>query len=319
MDKHILIMAAEAFWLEEDNWAQTHAKILDKLDQDGCSINPIPPDISVYPEDFPNQLTREIKLTPLHWAAAYGSLDQVPKDVLTVKNITHQGKGYTITLGARSGVIGQCTWTPLHLAARYGHLTQLPTEALTVEALTTNTSVGTPLHIAAEYGHLDQVPKEIFLNTKPPIFNGQNNTLRHNNPILAPDANNSTFLHRATWYSHLDQLPIAFLTSGNMLISGPSGESPLHSAASHGCLYQLPREVLSGHNLLIKATRGWTPLQSAIEHDTLDQVLGIDLPEEARGIVGEEWWKKNQKLLSEIEQQKSTLSQETSDSALDIY
>jgi len=85
--------------------------------------------------------------TPLHYAAWYGHLDQIPKELLTQENLTiKNGDGDT----------------PLHWAAKKGHLDQIPQELLTQENLTIENEEdgGTPLHNAAENGHIDQIPEE---------------------------------------------------------------------------------------------------------------------------------------------------------------
>ncbi len=63
----------------------------------------------------------------LHAAASAGTLGHLPRNILTVENLTApNATGYTA----------------LHAAAKYGGLRDLPPEALTAELLTLKNAVG---------------------------------------------------------------------------------------------------------------------------------------------------------------------------------
>jgi len=73
--------------------------------------------------------------------------------------------------------------------------------------------------------------------------------------------------------------------------------TPLHYAAEYGHLGQVPKNVLSGVNLMVWAEDGMTPLHFAVKGGHLDQLLGLELPELSRRLVGEEWWSRNQAVI----------------------
>ena len=107
----------------------------------------------------------------------------------------------------------------------------------------------------------------------------------------------STDLHEAAVYGRLDRMPREVLTAENMGVGNIAGITPLHLAAENGWLNQVPMVAFTG-NMLVKDVGGNTPLSLAVTNGYLSQVpLGLELPEEARAVVGEEWWENNQAVL----------------------
>jgi ankyrin repeat protein len=87
----------------------------------------------------------EHERTLYHRAALFGHLHQIPKELLTAKNLLQPDEdGYTC----------------LHLAAANGHLDKLPKELLTAENLLKPADYGsTCLHYGARNGHLEKLPQ----------------------------------------------------------------------------------------------------------------------------------------------------------------
>jgi ankyrin repeat protein len=82
--------------------------------------------------------------TLYHFAADYGHLDQIPKELLTAENLLQPNSSND---------------TCLHWAAANGHLHQIPRELLTAKNLLQPDEDGkTCLHYAVDGGHLDKLP-----------------------------------------------------------------------------------------------------------------------------------------------------------------
>ena len=81
----------------------------------------------------------------------------------------------------------------------------------------------------------------------------------------------------------------------------------MHSAAFYGHLDQVPKGILTVDNILIKNNKGDTLLHLAARTRYLDQVLGTELSEVAKEIVGETWWNANQKILRDKQSLKAII------------
>jgi ankyrin repeat protein len=87
----------------------------------------------------------EHESTLYHFAADYGYLDQIPKELLTAENLLKPNSSNE---------------TCLHFAAMGGHLDQIPKELLTAENLLhIDINSRTCLHLVAIGGHLDKIPQ----------------------------------------------------------------------------------------------------------------------------------------------------------------
>jgi hypothetical protein len=95
--------------------------------------------------------------TPLHTAARYGHLDQVPVEFLTKETLTVSAEYEEKE--SRTGPTPPRTETPLHVAVRYGHGDQVPQEFLTPEFLSIEATGyrKTLLHYLAYANRLDLV------------------------------------------------------------------------------------------------------------------------------------------------------------------
>lgn len=157
---------------------------------------------------------------------------------------------------------------PLHVAASEGSLYLLPKRLLTVETMLHESGVYmTPLAIAAARGHLNQLPQRLLTAENLLKLPDDGKNLVFDMYAGLPRINKSA-LHFAAEHSHLDQVPIPVLTLHALLAPNAVGVTPLH---------------------LVKPGPGG-----------LDALVGVDFEGdvEARKIVGDEWWKQNQTVLS---------------------
>jgi len=191
----------------------------------------------------------------------------------------------------------------LHKAAINGTLEQAPKELLTYENLTALDNQGdTVFHKSASKGTLDKLPKELVTEKN----------------FLVKNTSGWTTFDVAAMYGYLDQIPEHLLTPKVML----NGYSTLHLAAGEGHLNQLPRRLLTEENLLIpinvsednptlagNAHIGQTALQRAAIHGHLEQLLGIELSEKVRHIVGPDWYSKNRHICEEMRKSKGELAE----------
>jgi len=190
----------------------------------------------------------------------------------------------------------------LHKAAIRGKLGQVPKELLTNENLTAYDIYGDTLfHKAASKGTLDKLPKELITETN----------------FLTISKMGFTVFDVAAMYGHLDQIPDELLTDNVMV---RSGISVLHLAAGQGHLDQVPRRLLTEDNLLVPITDpkftglvGKTTLHQANSNGHLDQLLGVELSERVRHIVGTNWYNRNQGVCEEMRKSKMSLATEECD------
>jgi len=173
----------------------------------------------------------------------------------------------------------QCT---LFEAAKTGKFSALPKSLLSVENFLVKNEAErnmSPLQVAAQCGHLDKVPADIL-------------TLSN-----LVDANKDGFssIHWAAIHGSLNQITFA-LNLSTLLIPMSSQWTPLHFAAWNNNLDQIPRALLSEYLTDPKRTDN-SVLDDAVTNNSIDQLLGFELPESSKEIVGVEWWEKNQAVL----------------------
>jgi len=87
----------------------------------------------------------------------------------------------------------------------------------------------------------------------------------------------------------------------------------LMTAAFRGYLEQVPAPILSEANLLLSIKTGSSALRLAAFSGHLDQLLGVELSEKSKPIVGDAWWDKNQKYIAEITNAKAELKKPKAD------
>jgi len=142
----------------------------------------------------------------------------------------------------------------------------------------------TALHLAAMNGYLCNLPDDLL----------EQHMLHECKSVSAP-------LEVAARHQRLNQLPSTVLTAANLLKMGKR-HTALHEAAIADSLSQIPNDVLTVENLLAADWLGITPLDLA-GPDSLEYLLGLELEGSPyagrfRDIVGEEWWRKNQEVIS---------------------
>ena len=199
----------------------------------------------------------------------------------------------------RSTVLKKCTETGrtlLHYAAERGNWDKVPKDCLTVENLMMQDAYGrTPLHWAASHGQVEHFPKALFMPA---------NLVMKDNDGYVP-------LHHAAERGQLDQFSPGLLTEANLMTRDINGRTPLHYAAAFGHLDQVPKELLTGEILLVQSKDGDTPLHCAMTsllkslstsgkicaNENLEPLVGLELPESVREVVGEDWWERNQRVI----------------------
>ena len=135
-----------------------------------------------------------------------------------------------------------------------------------------------PLHVAAKEGYLHKMPASaITLST-----------------LLSKDSGGCTVFQRAASSGCLDAIPQKFLTGSVLLDVTPNGNNCIHLAASTKSLNHIPKELLSAENLLVVDAANQSVLEIAASTGCLEQLLGTELPDECRAIVGDEWWAMNE-------------------------
>jgi len=117
--------------------------------------------------------------------------------------------------------------------------------------------------------------------------------------LMIRDNRGRTSFHYAAEYGNLKQLPKDSLTEMAFTVKDKNRTTPLHHIfAIWNGLDLIPNQILTAENLLIKERIGYTPLEYLMMRDGLDLLLGIDLPESIKDIVGPDWWDKTQSVIS---------------------
>jgi len=160
----------------------------------------------------------------------------------------------------------------------------------------------TQLHAAGKSGY-DKVPKE--------LLTAANLTIK--------DDFKCTSIHYAADCGHLNELPQHILTAEAITMKNSGGWTAIHNAARSGHLDQIPEALLTVENMMLEELAGRTPFFLSAISGHIDQVpLGLDFPESvmngvrecnwsginptkaiSRANVAEEWWTRNQEILSE--------------------
>ena len=212
-------------------------------------------------------------VTPLNFAIASKLTNLIPDDLLTEENML---------LKSNNGC------TPIAYAALTGTLNTLPEAVITERTLTYN--AGMALKYAAQNGHLDQVPVK-YLTAK----------------LLVGGA-----LHVAVSNGHLDQIPVEVLTQEVWCAKGSGGATVLHAAIESRNIAKVPITILTSENLLIADDYGKTALHRLSRLNQLDSILGVELAESCKTIVGKDWYEKNL-LFIECAAVKNVLTQKAED------
>lgn len=117
-----------------------------------------------------------------------------------------------------------------------------------------------------------------------------------------------TPLHWAAKYRRLQKVPVEHLTPANLSVPDKEyGMTPLHWVTRRGQLNVVPTTGLTVENLTTTDSWGNSPLLWAWTFGQLDYLLGIELPEKVRAIVGNEWFDKNLLFIKSIVTAKNTV------------
>ena len=260
--------------------------------------------------------------TPLHVAAHTGHLNQVSYAALDKYLAEKDDNG----------------WTPLHWAARSGHLAQVPDSLIVKFWNVVNNSGENLMHTAAFHGHLPQVPHVLLSEDKFILATNLGNTVLHmaaigrnldkfpwnivgykvldTNKKLYPEPFNQSssvpsgggdflscgsVLHAVASSGFWGGIPESELTEQRICGGIPEVDANvLHYAANAGKLAAVPRCALYISALTAPNSKGYTPVHAAVRLGETDVLLGLDMPESTKHILGDEWFRRNREILAEI-------------------
>jgi hypothetical protein len=187
--------------------------------------------------------------TLYHYAAEYGHLDKIPRELLTEENLrlNTNNDGWT-SLG----------WTCFHHAAREGFLYQIPPEILTEENLRIPDSDGnTSFHIATENNRLTEFAHKYLTEEN----------------LLLETHNQTNCFHLAASQGTLHQIPKQYLTLKNLLVKNKRKQDCFQLADTYGFINELPK--LSYQNLKYLKThfkKEFPPILDALRWWVEDQL-----------------------------------------------
>jgi len=134
--------------------------------------------------------------------------------------------------------------------------------------------------------------------------------------LLVTGPKNWTAMHWAAQQTLLEFIPKTSLTFKTIMAADTRGWTPMHIMATHGALELVPKNILTEDNLLVEDKDQITPLACATLHGFLDDLLGVELSEKCRDVVGNEWYEKNLKI---TKHKKDTLTLETDATDIEIF
>ena len=250
---------------------------------------------SVPPESLTEEaLTNtERGYAPIHVAAMFGDLDQIPEDRLTP----------AVMLAPSSEKLNA-----LHYAARGRNLHQVPKRLLTPELLGDTTHADwTPMHEIAARGEIGLVPAasltpelltrqftmEGFLKAEPyavpepdkmvmgrmlrtPFMSAIEMCIRNGSIAAMPDSvltrevleaptcsGGATAMHVVAETGAWRFIPAKVVSEATGLLQGVNGDTPLHYAAQSGRMLDVPEPLLTTLTMTTPNDAGHTPLHTA--------------------------------------------------------
>jgi len=208
---------------------------------------------------------------PIHYAAQYGHLSQI-RPFLTQPTLTFRANNSR-------------KQSPLHLAME--HISQVPKEFLTKENILLQDATGwTPLHAIAQAGRLSSIPSALLTEAN----------------LTFGDNGNDTPLHCAARFGFMEAIT-HLINAKSMNIKNDKGLTPLYTLAACGYAYKLPQHIFTAENLLnesppeLSGHHGSRPIDALVAYQELDLILGVELPESCRELVGDLWFRRNQELI----------------------
>jgi len=217
--------------------------------------------------------------------------------------------------------------TPIHRAAKHEgsttspfgiskcHLENLPgyPNCLTIGTMTKQDINGsTPLHEAAKTKNgLEQVPTKLLTKES----------------LTVKDRNGTTPMHiicAATWggIPLAKNLPNPLFCEETLFIKNNEGTTPIAALITQRGLALIPSGLITIENLTrdiggitIGGNTTVTAIHTLAGLNRTDELLGMDIPEKFKDVVGEEWYNKNLQLL----QEKNKLQQVEATNEIDIF
>jgi len=103
-------------------------------------------------------------------------------------------------------------------------------------------------------------------------------------------------IHLLAELGELSQLHESIISEELLLTEDDAFWTPYHSAAAYGHAEQIPLKYWTEKTLTWADQEGNCPCDLIIKSNQLDALLGIDLPQEMKHKLGEQWWQKNEGL-----------------------
>jgi len=199
--------------------------------------------------------------------------------------------------------------------AEKDELKYVPTIVLRRYALKPNIGGLNLMETAAQLGILDQLPKSLI--TKSNLIRKDECDKRWMNADEDwPESYlGKSVLHFAAQSGCLDQIPQQYLTQETMVRNtSHEGWSPFALAILSGNAHQLPTSLFTKENLM-HPEKYERPAIEMIIDSNIDNLLGIQLPEEVRELIPQKWWARNQALTKS----KNELSESEEILGIDIF
>jgi len=204
--------------------------------------------------------------------------------------------------------------TELHWALRYDTKVVIPAGVLTKDMLLISDTFGRrPIDFAARYRKLDRIPRELLdievLASSKGAKKGPDYWELSRSSGLRPLA-----IHTAAEYGSLYQIEPQLLIETLLIPTDNSNDfckyTGLHYAADNGHFCQVPRQLITSENLLLETEDHKTVLHILAKRHSLNEILGTELPDTCKPIVGNDWWETNSQILKSKENLAELDSQE---------
>lgn len=242
--------------------------------------------------------------TPLHILAMIGSLDGLPDNVLR----------------AGLGIFDCDGYAPIHYAARHGRLdglTALDAKSLHDLLRQRDSRGSNSMHIAAFEGNFGQIPEHVLEQRDFEVESPEGYCILHIAALRGylatvperfktaellkqPDRCGATVFHKCGAAGCWDGIAESQLTREALTTQDWDGCNPLHYAAERtddSMLVKVPKCALFPEALMQCNRSGFSALQMLVEAPEWPKnalhLLGVELPESAREVVGDVWFEAN--------------------------
>jgi ankyrin repeat protein len=243
----------------------------------------------VLTEEALASIDKDQSYAPIHIAAMFGHLDQIPQERLTpaVMSVPSRDKLNAVHYAAREhhldqvpkrlltpvllGDTAHTDWTPAHEIAACGDIGLMPEASLTKEVLielagTRSLAIDEPRKPASPAG--TALPRPWMSVIEICIRNGSVAAIPRS--ALTPEVMNANTCSRAATAMHIvaetgcwNNVPADLVTIETAFLRDSMHETPLHYAAKAGKLRDAPAKLFTRASVMNCSRRGETPLRDA--------------------------------------------------------